>query len=412
MDTPEPKPKSVSIWIPILVISFFLVVILIAYFWLAHKSDLNKTIVTAPKGTVYLAEGTVEATEISISSKIPGRILKVNVDEGDMVQSGEVLATLESEEITAKVHQAEAGVTTSSDQLQQAMLAVQLEEKRATDQINQAKAGVDAAKAKYEMAMNGARPQEIQQAEQAVEAAKAQLEIADKTWSRMKSLADEGVIPRQKSDEVESAYKAAVAQYTAAEAKLKLVKEGARKEEKDAAYAGLQAADAQLDLAKHAQMQVAIRKQDVAALRAKLQASQALLDEANSYLNQTEIKAPTAGLISQKIAEPGEMVAAGYPILTLVDQSKYWIEIYVNESLAGGYKSGDAVTVELPAINKQVPAHISKIVPAADFATKRATNERGSFDIRTFQFRIEFDQSTPDLIRGMTARVFAGKRTS
>ncbi len=397
------------LWKPALGLALFAAVVLFGYRWLSMQATAGSEPATSQPGWHYLGEGSVEAVEVNVASKIPGRIASLRADEGDPVTQGEVLAILESEEISAKVRQAQAGLQATDAQIEQARLAVELEALRAEDQVRQAKAALDAARARWEMAQNGARPEEIRQAEQAVEAARAQCTLAEKTWNRLNALAREGVIPQQKADEAESAMLSAKAQLEAAEAKLQIARDAVRKEEKQAAWAGLKAAEANLQLAEHARLQVELRKRELLALSAKQSANRAQLEEARAYLKQTLLRAPVSGVISRKMAEQGETIAAGMPILAISQEGQWWVEVFVDESAWSGIQQGDTVQVEFPALGKRVEARVSRILPAADFATKRATNERGSFDVRTLQLRLEWNQPVQGLVKGMTARVYARK---
>lgn len=399
-----------TVWKPLLGIVLFTAMVLAGYRWLSAQATANSERPTTASGWRYLGEGAVEATEVNLSAKIPGRIALIGVEEGDRVRRGEVVVVLESEEIDAKVRQAQAGLQATDAQLEQARLAVQLEALRAEDQVRQARAAVEAARAKWEMAQNGARPEEIRQAEQAVEAARAQFQVAQKTWSRMEALAKEGVIPQQKADEAEGAFLAAQAQLEAAEAKLQLARDAVREEEKRAAWAALQAAQANLQLAEHARLQVQLRLRDLEALRAKREANQAQVEEARAYQKQTMLRAPVDGVVSRKMAEAGETIAAGMPILTIAQDGEWWVEVFVDESVGGGVQRGEKVQVEFPALGKRVSARVTRILPAADFATRRATNERGSFDVRSLHLRVEWNEPVQGLVKGMTARVYARKR--
>lgn len=399
-----------TVWKPLLGIALFTAVVLAGYRWLSAQATANTERPTTASGWRYLGEGAVETTEVNLSAKIPGRIVLIGVEEGDRVRRGEVVVVLESEEIDAKVRQAQAGLQATDAQLDQARLAVQLEALRAEDQVRQARAAVEAARAKWEMAQNGARPEEIRQAEQAVEAARAQFQVAQKTWSRMEALAKEGVVPQQKADEAEGAFLAAQAQLEAAEAKLQLARDAVREEEKRAAWAALQAAQANLQLAEHARLQVQLRLRDLEALRAKREASRAQVEEARAYQKQTLLRAPVDGVVSRKMAEVGETIAAGMPILTIAQDGEWWVEVFVDESVGGGVQRGEEVQVEFPALGKRVHARVTRILPAADFATRRATNERGSFDVRSLHLRVEWNQPVQGLVKGMTARVYARRR--
>ena len=147
-------------------------------------------------------QGQVEVSEYRVSSKVPGRILEIRVQEGDYVNT---LAILDAPEVRAKMEQAQSAE--------------------------------NAASAQEEMARNGARQEQVQGAYQLMQQAKAGLEIAEKSYQRIQRLYDEGVMSAQKRDEVYANYKAMEAQYKAAESQYEMARNGARYEDKKAAAA-------------------------------------------------------------------------------------------------------------------------------------------------------------------------------
>jgi HlyD family secretion protein len=370
-------------------------------------------------GRPFTVDGTLETDEVDVSSKLPGRIAKLFVDEGDYVTAGQTLAVLEAEEIDAKHDQAQAGVNASQAQASQAGLAVDLETRKSNTQVKQAQAGVEASNAALEMARQklaalerGARPQEIAQVEQAVAAAQAQFDAASKTHARIVNLSEEGVVSQQKADEIEMTYRSAEAQLIGAKQKLDLVKEGARKEEIIAAReqvrqarAGVEASEQTLQLAQDARMMVDIRRKDVEAANQKVAASEGVLKEVSAYKKQTTIIAPISGRISQRMSRAGEIVAPGFAIFNITRTDKYWVDAYVDETKFAGRSIGDSINVTIPAIGKTIPGKISRVLNAADFATKRSTNENGSFDTKTIRIRISLSENPKGLAEGLTARV-------
>ncbi len=364
-------------------------------------------------------DGTIETDEVDVSSKLPGRIAELYVEEGDKVVSGQTLALLEADEIDAKRDQAEAGVLASRAQASQAGMAASLEARKAESQARQARAGVAAANAAHGMArqklaalVRGARRQEIAQAEQGVVAAQAAFDTASKTYSRIMNLSEEGVVSQQKADEIEMTYRSAGAQLAAAQARLELVKEGPRAEEVEAAReqvrqarAGVDAAEQTLQLALDAEMLVDIRRKDVDAALQKVAASEGVLREVSAYKKQTAIVAPISGRISQRMCRAGEIVAPGYAILNITRTDKYWVDVYIDESKFAGRGIGDAVVVEIPALGSVLKGRIVRVLPAADFATKRSTNENGSYDTRALRMRVALAENQRGLAEGLTARV-------
>ena len=150
-------------------------------------------------------QGEMEVEEYRVSGKVPGRILALLAKEGDFVQAGDTLAIIEAPEVNAKMVQAQSAA--------------------------------DAATAMAQMANNGARKEQIQAAAQILEQAKAGLEIAEKSYKRMKKLYDEEVISAQKFDEAEAVYKTAQAQVKTARSNYDMAVNGAREEERRAAAA-------------------------------------------------------------------------------------------------------------------------------------------------------------------------------
>lgn len=149
------------------------------------------------KRTPLLIQGTVECTTYKASSKVPGRIDEMKVEEGDRVEKGQLLYMLSTPELEAKLRQAEA--------------------------VKSAAAALDAA------AVAGARIQQIEAALNMWEKAQAGLELARKTYERVRNLYDDGVVPAQKLDEAEANYKAMEATALAAKAQYDLAADGATK---------------------------------------------------------------------------------------------------------------------------------------------------------------------------------------
>jgi multidrug efflux pump subunit AcrA (membrane-fusion protein) len=127
-------------------------------------------------------DGVVEAKEVDVSSKIAGRIEKVNVQEGDTVKAGQVLAYIEINELRDKEKQAEAAVEAAQAQYNQAKHALLLQEKVSEADIQAAQAALEQAIAQYDRVNNGARAQEIEQAKAKLDEAKATLEAAEKSY--------------------------------------------------------------------------------------------------------------------------------------------------------------------------------------------------------------------------------------
>jgi HlyD family secretion protein len=329
----------------------------------------------------YIVDGTIECDEINVSSKVPGRIGKLLVDEGTPVKPGDPLIVLESQEIDAKVQQASAAYQATLAKVSQAGTAVKLQQLTYHDQLGEAEAQL------------GARQEDVHQAEENLNAARAAYKTQSDTYKRFHGLFEEGVIPQQTEQEFEYRYLAAKANLGAAESKLAQAKHGVK------------AATSALQLARDASLQVNLRQQDQAAAAQQAESVHGQVNEALAYQADTKIASPVYGYVSQKVANTGEMVSAGFPMLTIVRANDFKVKVYVDESKYGHLQLGKQIKIVIPALNNQtVYGKLIRISQSADFATKRATNEQGSYDVRGIQLVIALDDNSR-YRNGMTARV-------
>jgi HlyD family secretion protein len=354
---------------------------------------------------IEMIEGSLESEEIDVSAKVPGRLLEMLAEEGVPVRAGDVLARLDSREIDAKVAQATGAWQAAIAKRDQAEQALKLQRLTVESQIRQAEAGYAAAKARLDMALNGARPQEIRQAEKAVEQAMAADQTATSTYQRFHGLFAQGVISEQAEEEIRLRYLSGKAQREAAEARLELMREGARKEEIEQARQGVLAAEAALQMARDAALQNEIRAQEVAAATHQAEAVKAQLDETKSYQSEAHLVSPVDGYVAQKMFEAGEMIAAGSPVFTLVRNRNFDLKVYADETRFGHLQLDRPVKVVIPALaNAELNGRIIRIGQAADFATKKATNEQNSYDVRALQIVVRITDNDSRLRTGMTAR--------
>ncbi len=353
-----------------------------------------------------LIEGSLERDEVDVAAKIPGRLIEILVEEGSRVQEGTVIARMESKEIDAKVTQAAGAYEAAVARREQAVQALRLQKLTVESQIRQAEAGYNAAKARLDMALNGARPQEIRQAEKAFEQAVATDQTASSTYQRYHGLFSQGVISEQAEEEVRLRYLSARAQREAADARLEMAREGARKEEVEQARQGVAAAEAALKMARDAELQNAIRAEDVTAATHQAEALRGQLEEARAYQSETRIISRVDGYVSERILDAGEVVAAGSPIVTLVRESDFKVKVYADESLFGHLQLDRPVKVVVPALaGAELNGKIVRIGQAAEFATRKATNELNSYDVRALQIVVRITDQDTRLRTGMTARV-------
>lgn len=287
-------------------------------------------------------QGEVEATEVRVSGKVPGRIVHYYAEEGQQVKKGDTLVLLSSPEIEAKMQQASA--------VEQAASAQNLK------------------------AEKGARSQQIEAAYEQWQRAEAGADIAKKTHERVRNLYEKGVLPAQKRDEAEANYKASSALANAAKSQYSLALAGAQKEDKDAAKA-------MLDQAKGA------------------------VNEVEAYINETCLTAPISGEISDIFPKQGELVGTGAPIMNVLDLNDVWVTFNVREDLLSDIKQGQTFKAIVPALgNKEIELKITHIKSLGSYATWKATKVSGEFDLKSFSVKARPVSPVEGLRPGMSVQ--------
>ncbi|WP_243014613.1 HlyD family secretion protein [Brevibacillus borstelensis] len=344
--------------------------------------------------------GVVEGTSVDLSFKMGGSIADIMVKEGDEVKAGQLVATLNNEELLAKREQAQAAYHLAQIKLEQAKKGVGITDTSSNAQVNQALAVVNAAKAQYEANKNGARSEEVSQLKAKQQAAQTAKQIAETQLQRMKKLLEEGAVPQVKVDEAQMDYEKAVAEQKAVEEQLKMAQSGSRKEQLDAAKAQWEQAQAAYDQAVAARGQVGLKELDVKSAEAGVQQAKGALEEVEAYLNNTKLTAPVDGVVKSVAVQKGELVSQGFTVLTIQTKQDNYVKFYVDEYEIAGIKAGDTVNLFVPSLNRETEARVVNVAPAADFAVKKATQELGDRDIRAFQVKMEIHD--PEILPGLS----------
>lgn len=286
-----------------------------------------------------IIQGLVECRSYRASSKIAGRIDTLFVSEGEWVDAGELLYTISTPELNAKLGQVEALRT-------------------AAEAINR------------EVDM-GARWQQIEAAKSLWQRAKAGEELAAKSFARIENLYNKGVVPRQQYDEAQANLTAMRAATVAAKAEYDLAVDGATREQKE-------------------------------AVAAKVQEANAAVEEVTSYLHDARVVAPISGRISSIISEAGELIGTGYPVVTILDLSYCWAAFNIREEFMHKIAYGKVFRAFIPALNSYADFEVYYIAAEANFATWSATRARGGFDIRTFEVRAKPVDKGLQILPGMS----------
>lgn len=319
---------------------------------------------------VVEASGSVQALfTADVTSRIPGRVLSVLVEEGDRVRRGEVVVRLDPADVEEQVRQAEAALEAARARVPQALAAVDLASDTAQHQVEQAQAAVQAARA------------QAASAEAQVAAAASQRTRAEADLRRAQELFAQGAVPAQQVDAARAAADAARAQHEAAQAQWRAAREQ------------MLAAEAALRLAQAARRQVDIRQRDVEQARAAVRQAEAALQLARLQLQHTVVRAPLSGVVVERRADPGEYAAPGAPLLVVADTSTVWVNLAVSETQIGSVRAGQAARVTVDALPGRVFAgRVESRSPAADPRT------------RTFLVKVRVPNPDGALRPGMFAR--------
>ncbi|HKY29858.1 MAG TPA: HlyD family efflux transporter periplasmic adaptor subunit [Pyrinomonadaceae bacterium] len=307
---------------------------------------------------VIRLSGRIEGDDAAVSAKVSGRIREISVREGDQVKAGQIIAIIDDEQVRAReeqerslVQQAEARVMSARQQI--AVLNAQLE---------QSNIGVDQARLDAEGRVNQAEAQ-VAQAEAQLVQAEASFNQARYDEERYTTLAGDGDVPERTGRQARSTAETQAAAVQAARRQV------------DAARAALKIAKANLaNAAMRTSQSVAIRQQiiqaeaDITAAEAETEKARARLREAEADRNDLQIAAPFDGTVATRTAEPGEVVTAGTPVVTLVNLSTVYLRGFIPEGQIGRVRTGQAARVYLDsAPSEPIEAIVIRIDPEASF---------------------------------------------
>ena len=311
------------------------VIAAVALGWYGVKTYLANRIYNNP--AFAHGNGRLEATEVDIATKIAERIAKINVDEGDLVKQGQILAEMQTNVLRAQLDQAKAHHA-------------------------QTVAAEKSAKASIEL-----KKSELASAKATVTQKKSYYDGAEKKYKRYKKLLSEKAAAEQTYETYETNYLTAKAELEAAEA-------GVKKAE-----AAVQSAEA-----------------EAVGAAANIQAALADIARIQADLDDSKLVAPLDGRIQYRIAEPGEVLSSGGKVLNLVDLSDVYMTFYLPEATAGKVKIGAEARIILDAIpDVPVPAQITFVSSVAQFTPKTVETQ---IERQKLMFRVKA-RIDPGLLR-------------
>ncbi|AZB29453.1 HlyD family secretion protein [Chryseobacterium balustinum] len=289
--------------------------------------------------------GMVDAEFVDVSASLPGRVIELLVKEGDEVKEGEVVAQMKTSEIETIQAQVSEAVTVAQNQL---------------DKINR-----------------GVEPEVLKSAENLQQIAKQQMDLMNKTYTRFQNLYSEGVVSGQERDVIYFKYKAAQKELETANLNVQLLQRGNNQELKNSAQAILNQAKSADQLA------------------------QEIKDNAS-------IKAPASGKISTMVSNKGEMVNAGYPMMTIQKDNSFFVKFNIRQNQMTKIEKGSTVKMKIPGcLPEEIKGTVVELAPALGYADWVPEKQNGEFELRTFQIKVKPENmnSIKGLRSGMTAQL-------
>lgn len=314
--------------------------------------------------------GTVDANEVVVSSKIPGRIQTLTVDEGQQVQAGQLIAIIESDDLQAARKAAEATAASQSNKLGETV------ETERQDRGETVSATVSAAA-------------QVKAAQAALAQAQANFDHQQADTTRTVALAQQGILSQQAKDDAVTSLQASKAAV-------------------DAARENVTAAEAALRQARAHELLANAAARTVDESRSQVENARALVEQAKVQAGYAQVFAPVSGRVNVRAARQGEVVASGAAIVTIMDLNETWVYAPLPETQADAVQLGDSLKVVMPS-GATLQGKVINKAAQADFATQRDVGSRKR-DIKTVQIKLLIENTGEQYVPGMIAEVYIPKK--
>ena len=289
---------------------------------------------------IITASGTIEATDVNVSAKVPAQIVTLYIDDGTPVDSGSLIAVQDHSSLDI--------------------------------QLREAQAAVDQARAQLMLTQQGARIEDIQSAEQAVAQAETNRKLAADELERTQNLVKGGAATKEQLDQEETKFRVAQSQLDQAEANLTKTRHYSRPEE-------------------------------ITAATARVDQLAAAHDAIQKEIDDSYITSPLKGTVTHKVSEQGELVGQGATVATVTDLSSVYLMIYVTEEELPRIKLGQKVDVTVDGLpNKTFEGKVTYISPEAEFTPKNIQTKDDRVKL-VFGVKVEIPNPTGDLKKGLPA---------
>ncbi len=369
LDHPELEPTTSKKWV-ILAPLIILAVVVAGYFgvdwWLYSLSHVSTD------------DARVKGTLITVSSRVMGRLIEVEVEDGQPIKRGEVIARVQQGDFQARVALREAALEAAQSQLSSALLELDLERVVTEGQIERSEAVLGASQSQLDEAQKAAGMEsqraraDLREKEAAVEEAKARIQsakvnqdVASADLKRANQLFEEGIIAAEQRDQSVAAYDQAVARFLTVQEALNKSRALLARAEAESRRVQLlrtnvrtrqgrvKESTALKNLAVAEQQRVRMKAEVAKTLEAKVKQAQAELVLSRMELDETVIVSPIDGVVSQVIADPGENVRPGQAIAIVNDPQDVWVQANIEETYISDVQIGQSVELDVDAYSKR-----------------------------------------------------------
>lgn len=338
--------------------------------------------------------GIVETQQVRLSSKVGGRIARVVVAEGDVVEPGQPMVYLDLPELHAQKEQTQARARAAYADLERARNGARPEEKAA------AKAAYEAATASYQRIKAGARPQELDQARAELGSAGAERTRSEQELERVAALYRRQAAPRADYDAAVATQKRLEQEVQRLQARLDLLVAGSRVEEIAEAAAKMEQARANYEL-----LLAGSRAEDVAACQARYDELEARLAEIEINLAEAVVRAPEKAVVEVLPVRKGDVVSPNQPVARVLRAEDLWVKVFVPETELGKVRMNQAVTVTVDSYpNRRFNGSVVQIASISEFTPR---NVQSASERRHQMFAVKVRIADPQGVfkSGMAADV-------
>ena len=303
------------------------------------------------KSSELFYSGTIEATQARLSFQVPGRISIVNVEEGQTVKKGQIIAELDRAEFEARYEQASANLDRAQKAKQQLETALEISKKTL--------------------------PAEVSRAEAGLKSARDSMTDAAKNYRRFEELFHKEVVSEKERDALKLQHDVAKSRVVESESLLRM------------ARGNLERIDAARD--------------DIATAAAQIDVAKASLDQAAVQLGYTSLKSPLDGVVTSRNIEPGETVNVGREVITISDLHRVDLKIFVEETIIGKVKPGQKVEVTVDTFpGKVYHGTVSFVSPEGEFTPKIIQTQKERVKL-VYLVKVSIPNPDYDLKAGMPA---------